>query len=97
MLVGAGGFEPPSADPESAVLPLDDAPMGHESTRFGKRNQPPIFFPADAGWRAVPDLQTSVDSRVLFSRHASGGMNRLPQPLDGLLPSNEVDDRENVW
>ena len=25
-VAGAGGFEPPQADPESAVLPLDDAP-----------------------------------------------------------------------
>jgi hypothetical protein len=26
-MVGEGGFEPPSADPESAVLPLDDSPV----------------------------------------------------------------------
>lgn len=25
-LAGRGGFEPPLADPESAVLPLDDLP-----------------------------------------------------------------------
>ena len=26
IMAGAGGLEPPQADPESAVLPLDDAP-----------------------------------------------------------------------
>ncbi len=28
-LAGRGGFEPPLADPESAVLPLDDLPITH--------------------------------------------------------------------
>ncbi len=29
LVAGRGGFEPPLADPESAVLPLDDLPITH--------------------------------------------------------------------
>ena len=30
-MAGRGGFEPPLADPESAVLPLDDLPIAFNS------------------------------------------------------------------
>ena|GEM_PF-2117453 len=33
ILAGRGGFEPPLADPESAVLPLDDLPTHLEQAR----------------------------------------------------------------
>ena len=29
-LVGEGGLEPPPAEPESAVLPLDDSPIARQ-------------------------------------------------------------------
>ncbi len=31
FLAGERGFEPLKADPESAVLPLDDSPISHNS------------------------------------------------------------------
>ena len=43
MLAGRGGFEPPLADPESAVLPLDDLPTHLEQARQN------IFYHKDWG------------------------------------------------
>ena len=80
-MAGEGGLEPPSADPESAVLPLDDSP---ESTRqvtiFDTPAQYPLLKKSAPGHpRGLPEALDRLfpaekdDNLENIGRHGTAG------------------------
>jgi hypothetical protein len=74
---GEQGFEPQPADPESAVLPLDDSPMERRAKlSTGDYNRPPLD-----GSNAIGGLESSAggksDDSVIDLGHGEIGQCRM--------------------
>jgi hypothetical protein len=68
-LVGEGGLEPPPAEPESAVLPLDDSPIAHQKYQVPRPESRTAF----ARHAAQPSIRGPA---VSLARYAAADNNR---------------------